>query len=350
MADNIQLNEGTGGKYAATKDLGSSIHLGKTQLTNSAGAEAGVAAVPLQVSLANHGANATAVLVDLGAADTLGTVTTVGAVTTITNAVAVTNAGITTIAGAVAGTEMQCDVLTMPTVTVNSHAVTNAGTFATQVDGAALTALQLIDNAISGAGFNITQVNGETIDVGAGTEAAAIRVTLPTDGTGVVKLGAGTAEIGKLAAGTAVIGHVIVDTTSTTAVTSGTAANCKVEATIVNASINGAGAPTIDSYQSYTITAKTGADQVIVSSAANKQIWVYGFGFTGSIAGTVAFQDEDNTVHTGPMNIDIKGGMVVAPSGNFAMPIFKLATDKDLELDIVTTTIDGWVCAAIVSV
>ena len=35
-------------------------------------------------------------------------------------------------------------------ITVNSHAVTNAGTFAVQVDGAALTALQLIDDAISG--------------------------------------------------------------------------------------------------------------------------------------------------------------------------------------------------------
>lgn len=33
------------------------------------------------------------------------------------------------------------------TVTVGSHEVTNAGTFATQVDGAALTALQLIDNS-----------------------------------------------------------------------------------------------------------------------------------------------------------------------------------------------------------
>ena len=52
---------------------------------------------------------------------------------------------------------------------------------------AALTSLQLIDNAISGAGFNITQFNGEAIDVGAGTEAAALRVTLPTDGTGQVK-------------------------------------------------------------------------------------------------------------------------------------------------------------------
>ena len=34
------------------------------------------------------------------------------------------------------------------TVTVGSHAVTNAGTFAVQVDGAALTALQLIDNLV----------------------------------------------------------------------------------------------------------------------------------------------------------------------------------------------------------
>ena len=39
-------------------------------------------------------------------------------------------------------------------------AVTNAGTFVVQEDGAALTALQLIDNAISGAGFNITGFNG----------------------------------------------------------------------------------------------------------------------------------------------------------------------------------------------
>src|SRR3990167_772369 len=66
--------------------------------------------------------------------------------------VPVSNAGITTIAGAVAGTEMQVDVLTMPTVTVNAHAVTNAGTFATQVDGAALTALQLIDDPVATLG------------------------------------------------------------------------------------------------------------------------------------------------------------------------------------------------------
>lgn len=44
--------------------------------------------------------------------------------------------------------ELQVDVLTMPTITVNAHAVTNAGTFAVQVDGAALTSLQLIDDVV----------------------------------------------------------------------------------------------------------------------------------------------------------------------------------------------------------
>lgn len=53
-------------------------------------------------------------------------------------------------------------------------------------DDPAVTALQLIDNAVSGAGFNITQLGGAAVPVGAGTEATAIRVTLPTDGTGLV--------------------------------------------------------------------------------------------------------------------------------------------------------------------
>ncbi len=45
--------------------------------------------------------------------------------------------------------ELQVDVLTMPTVTINSPAVTNAGTFVVQENGAALTALQLIDNLVA---------------------------------------------------------------------------------------------------------------------------------------------------------------------------------------------------------
>ena len=211
-----------------------------------------------------------------------------GASITVDGTVAVTNADLATLAGAVSATHMQVDVLTspaivlgagtaeigklaagtaiigkvsidqvtananevvvksisagdnnignvdvvsMPTVTVNSHAVTNAGTFAVQVDGAALTALQLIDNIVSGSGANISQINGATPPIGAGLEATAIRVTLPTDGTGVVKLGAGTAGIGKLTANSGVdigdvdvlslpVGHNIIDSGTITAVTS----------------------------------------------------------------------------------------------------------------------------------
>lgn len=84
--------------------------------------------------------------------------------------------------------------------------------FATETTlGLIKTAVELIDNAVSGAGFNITQLNGAAVPIGAGLEATAIRVTLPTDGTGVVKLGAGTAGIGKLTANSGVdIGDVDV--------------------------------------------------------------------------------------------------------------------------------------------
>lgn len=58
------------------------------------------------------------------------------------------DADTSTLAGAVSGSEMQVDIVSAPTLTVNAHAVTNAGTFAVQVDGSALTALQLIDDAV----------------------------------------------------------------------------------------------------------------------------------------------------------------------------------------------------------
>ena len=69
--------------------------------------------------------------------------------------------------------------------TGGSSAVTNAGTFVVQEDGAALTSLQIIDNVVFGAG----------------TEAAALRVTLPTDGTGIVVLADNTGEALKIIGG-----------------------------------------------------------------------------------------------------------------------------------------------------
>jgi hypothetical protein len=118
------------------------------------------------------------------------------------------------------------------------------------------------------------------------------------------------------------------------------------------AAILGPGNPVIDSYQHRAINLTTGADQLLVSSAAGKQIWVYGYGLTvGTAAGqSVSLQDEDDTPVTGIMTFAQYGGIAVPPSGNFAMPIFKLATDKDLEVDITDGDVDGWLAYAIVSV
>ena len=118
----------------------------------------------------------------------------------------------------------------------------------------------------------------------------------------------------------------------------------------INGSIDGPGVPTIDSYTQFAINLTTGNDQVLVSSSASKQIWVYGVTFTISVAGTVSFQDEDNTAITGIMDFAANSGLGIPNSGNFAMPIWKLATNKDLEVDVVTGDIDGWLDYALVSV
>lgn len=70
--------------------------------------------------------------------------------------------------------ELQIDVLTMPTVTVNAHAVTNAGTFVVQENGAALTSLQLIDDTIATVASAIT-TKGVAIAGTDGTNARIIK-------------------------------------------------------------------------------------------------------------------------------------------------------------------------------
>jgi len=88
-------------------------------------------------------------------------------------------------------------------------------------DDPAVTALQLIDNAISGAGFNITQLGGASVPIGAGTEAAAVRVTLATDSTGVVSVddngGSLTVDATLAAETTKVIGTINVAAAQTLA-------------------------------------------------------------------------------------------------------------------------------------
>lgn len=62
---------------------------------------------------------------------------------------------------------------------------------------------------------NVTQVGGATVATGHGTAAGALRVELPTDGTGVLAtVGAVTAITNALPAGTAILGKIGIDQTT----------------------------------------------------------------------------------------------------------------------------------------
>ena len=61
-------------------------------------------------------------------------------------------------------------------------------------------------------------------------------------------------------------------------------------------------------------------------------------------------EDEADAEASGVMPFSALGGLTSDPSGNFAMPIWKLATDKDLEMDVTLSAINGWLTYAIVSV
>ncbi len=123
----------------------------------------------------------------------------------------------------ISGAEAQVDVITMPTVTVNAHAVTNAGTFVTQENGAALTALQVIDNMISGSEAQVDVV-----------------AALPT----------GTNAIGRVGHDITGIGHgVTVVTTAGTDVVLAASTACKkvdIQAQTDNTSIIAVGGSGVD--------------------------------------------------------------------------------------------------------
>jgi hypothetical protein len=105
------------------------------------------------------------------------------------------------------------------TVTVAAHAVTNAGVFAVQVNGDALTSLQTLDNAISGSEMQVDVVaalpagNNNIGDVDVASIAAGDNnignvdvVTLPAIPAGNNNIG--DVDVASIAAGTNLIGDV----------------------------------------------------------------------------------------------------------------------------------------------
>ena len=247
------------------------------------------------------------------------------------------------------------------TVTVGSHAVTNAGTFVVQIDGTALTRLTDIKtNTDSGA------------VVGNGAAATAQRVTLANDSTGIVALTASTASIGKLAANSGVdIGDVDV-----TSIVPGTGATNLGKAEdgghtsgdvgvfalgVRNDTPNAALAGTdldyiaLATYRTGAIRtaipeedfaalgsnhvkkylASTGAvtDGIVWSPAADKRWYVTDLILTTSAAATVTIEDDVVAGDVVVLALDLAANSGVAH--HFATPLFSQEDAADL---LITTT------------
>ncbi len=232
--------------------------------------------------------------------------------------------------------------------------VTVTGTV-TEASGAGiLTAVQLIDDTVF-VDDTATHSTGTTKGVGIMAVAVPTDTSVNANDIGMVGM---TTDRRQYVEATIAATQTLSTVTTVGAVTAitnalpaGTNNIGDVDVLTVPRSMMGPAQPgtAVDSYTHASFNLAAGNDQVLVASAANKQIWVYGIGFTVNVAGTVSFQDEDNVAITGVMQMGATGGMVVAPSGNFSMPIWKLGTDKDLEVDVVTSELDGWVDYAIIA-
>lgn len=259
MADNVTLNSGSGGATLSTDDIaGVQVQRVKVQYGVDGSATDVSDSNPMPVddaggsltidnatlSVTGGGVEASALRVTL-ASDSTGvlSVDDNGASITVDNAaLSVTGGGVEASALRVTIASDSTGVLSIDdgggsitvdgTVTANATlaaettkvigtvniaaaqtiATTNAGTFAVQVTGDALTALQLIDNIVSGSGVNVSQINGVAPSMGNGVSGTGVqRVTIASDSTGVVQLAAGTNGIGKLTANSGVdIGDVDV--------------------------------------------------------------------------------------------------------------------------------------------
>lgn len=221
MADNVAITAGTGTTVHADEYTHSTLGSGKTQLvklvdgtldsSTAIAAGGGVEAGALRVTLASDSTGVVSVDDNGGAL-------------TVDGTVAVTNADIGTIAGAVAGTEMQVDIVgalpagtnaigtlaansgvdigdvTINNATIavtqsgtwdevgindsgNSITVDNGGTFVVQENGAALTSLQLIDDTVYTDG---TGTPSKAIGV-AGTDGTNPQI-LKTDTSGELQV------------------------------------------------------------------------------------------------------------------------------------------------------------------
>jgi len=366
MADNFEADAGSGGVVFAGDDISGVVYPRGKIILGADGVNDGdvCAGNPLPISgaitvtsgaitaslSATDNAVLDAMVVDLAAIEVLSTAANVdlAAIEVLLGTIDADTSNITACdTGAV--------VVASGTVTANLSATDNAVLDAMVVD---LAAIEVLLGTIDADTSNITACDTGAVVVASGTitsitNAVAVTgafyqttqpisvATIPSHavtnvGTFATQatLQAGTAAFGKLAANSGVdIGDVDVLT--------------------LPDSIDGPGAPTIDSYTTASIsTSAATANQVLVAApGASKQIWVYGFiGTADTGDGSISIQDSDDTAITGVMPVAENGGFAFSPSGNFAMPLWKVATNKALEMDTLTCGFKGSLTYAIASV
>jgi hypothetical protein len=180
MADNVAITAGSGTTIAAD-DIGGVLYqrVKISQGADGAGTDVSSTA-PLQVSLANHAANATAVKVD-GSAVTQ----------PVSGTVTITPSGTQTVSGTVAVS------------TINSV----APAFGTGVRGATVQRVTLATDDVVGitanSSVNVAQMNGIATSMGAGANGTGVqRVTLATDQTAVSTAGVFSVKVDQTTPGT----------------------------------------------------------------------------------------------------------------------------------------------------
>ena len=309
--ESVSVTAGTGTKIAVdTVDTDKQVQYVKLMdATDGSATPTGVAASPMQVSLANHGANATPVLVDLGAADTLGTVTTVGTVSSITACALPT--------GAATAAKQLADGHNV--VVTGCALPTGAATSAKQLaDGhnVAVASIAAGDNNIgnvdivSGTVTTVstltdqTKMNGQTISMGTGTrDAGTQRVTIATNDAVPVTFTGSTdaatqttlAAINtKLTTGT-VIGDVNLGATD----------NAVLDSIVTNtnrAAITGY-------FQAKLDHADVTTAQVLIAAVADKKFYITSLIFSAAAAGAYWIEDDDQAQITCKWTLAANGGV-----------------------------------------
>lgn len=242
------------------------------------------------------------VVLDLGGAGAESLLTTSmpiqdgGNTITVDGTVAVTNAGITTIAGAVAGTEMQCDVLTMPV----THVIADSGT---------VTAVTSITNAVAVTNAGITTIAGAVSGTKMLVTADAI--------TGTVTANAGT-NLNTSALATETGGNLAAAATSLAIIDDWDSSDhCNIRhLTATDDTTNIVIPPSTTRVQGKCDNADTTTAREVVAAVASNYVYITSFVISVAAAGNYWLEDGDAAQLTPKFYLAANGGVswTAAPS------------------------------------